>query len=163
MKTRTMFLASIILALFASFFIIRNMKSAEAPVIPDLVDINNTKFDAYELSDQVFIISYFQTWCGDCVKERPYLEKLQNHFGKDILKILLVSDEDVDLLQKYRIKFPSNLNYYHTSKSLKKDLNIKAFPTTYLYGKDGKVKLIKVEGIDWYNDAVIHQIEELLK
>lgn len=158
-----MILASIVLALFASIFIIRSMKSAEAPEIPELIDLNNTKLDAFELTDQVFIISYFQTWCGDCVKERPYLEKLQNHFGKDKLKVLLVSDEDMDLLQKYKLKFPSNLQYYHTSKSLKKDLSIRAFPTTYLYGKDGKVKLIKVEGIDWYNDAVIKQVEELLK
>lgn len=41
--------------------------------------------------DTVFVINFWATWCGPCVKELPNFEKLNNEFKNDKLKVLLVS------------------------------------------------------------------------
>ena len=41
--------------------------------------------------DTVFVINFWATWCGPCVKELPNFEKLTKNFPGDKLKVLLVS------------------------------------------------------------------------
>jgi thiol-disulfide isomerase/thioredoxin len=153
---------SLILILLISFLVVRNMRSGEIPVLPEMSTLEGQTFDPATLKNKVYILSYFQTWCGDCVKEQPQLQQLKQHFG-DNLEILMVSDEPVEKLQQFKAKFDAGLTIYHTKKSLKGDLGVRAFPTTYLFSKDGKVLVKKVEGINWYNSEIIDMINGSLK
>ncbi len=131
--------------------------------LPPLTDLRGQAFDVGKLEDKVYIVSYFQTWCSDCVKEQPELQKLQQHFGKDKLEILMVSDEPVEKIDTFRHRFESPLNFYHSSLALKgPEVAVKHFPTTYLVGKQGQVAKVKVEGIHWYNEEIINLVETLL-
>lgn len=150
---------SLILAAIVSFFIIRHMRSTTIPDIPELIALDGSKFDKGTLKDKVYIISFFQTWCSDCVKEQPELKKLIDHFGSDKLEVLLVSDEPMEKLKAFSDKFSSGLKILRTPKSLKGDLGVRAFPTTYLFSKEGKMLIKKVEGIDWYNSEIIDMID----
>jgi thiol-disulfide isomerase/thioredoxin len=138
-------------------------KKEKAPVLPALTDMQGKNFDAETLKGKVYILSYFQTWCGDCVKEQPQLQKLQDRFGADKLQILMVSDEPAEKIAAFRTRFASGLDFYHTDVALKgPEIGVKAYPTTYLISKKGKVEEVKVEGINWYTDDMIALIEKLL-
>ncbi len=138
------------------------MKSAVVPAIPELTDLEGKVYDPAQLKNKVYILSYFQTWCGDCIEEQPQLQQLKQHFG-DNIEILLVSDEPVEKLKGFKQKYESGLPIYHSAKSLKGDLGVKAFPTTFLFSKDGKLLVKKVEGINWYNAEIIDMVNGSLK
>ncbi len=155
---RPFLLLFVLLAVGIGFLIMRNMTAAATPTLPELKDLSGKTFNPENLKGKVYVLSYFQTWCSDCVKEQPQLQLLKEHFGDEI-EILLVSDEDVNKLKLFKEKFPSALNIYQSSKGLKKDLGVSAFPTTYLISKEGKVLVKKVEGINWYTNEIIDMVE----
>lgn len=142
---------------------IRNLRSGESHKIPQLFTTDSLQFDKGKFKGKVCIISYFQTWCSDCVKEQPELKKLSELFGPDSLLIAMISDEPLYKINAFRNRFDSGLKFYKTNTALKKDLGISGFPTTYLLDKKGNVVIMKVEGINWYTPEIIARIRELLR
>lgn len=163
MKMKTNLMLSLLLATIVSFVLIRKSRTGGDHELPVLTGLDNVVFNAKSLKGKVVIVSYFQTWCSDCVKEQPDLQKLQDHFGKDKLAVMMVSDEPVEKIAAFKTMFGSQLGFYKSASGLKQDLGIKAFPTTFLLDKKGKVNLKKVEGIHWYTPEIISTIDELLK
>ncbi|NQW41885.1 MAG: TlpA family protein disulfide reductase [Bacteroidetes bacterium] len=162
MKIKTNILVSLILALILTYFIATQMRKPKSPLLKtELTDLQNQKFDGILLKNKVFIVSYFQTWCGDCVKEQPELLKLKERFG-DSLIILMVSDEPIEKITAFKTRFKSPLDFYNSSKALK-SIDIKRFPTTFLIDKKGKTVDVRVEGIDWFSDKTLETIEALVK
>ena len=162
-KLKTNLVLSIILALICTYFIVNRIRKTDAPELPPLSTLDGRHFDAQELDGKVYIISYFQTWCSDCAKEQPQLQQLQERFGRDKLRVLMVSDEPVSKIDTFRTRFRSGLDFYHTSVPLKgPEIGVKHFPTTYLISKKGEVKEVKVEGINWYTEKIIKLVDRLI-
>lgn len=162
MKIRTNVIISILLALVVTYFIASKMRKPKSPLLKtELTNLQNEKFDANTLKDKVFIVSYFQTWCGDCVKEQPELLKLKQKFG-DSITILMVSDEGVEKITGFKNQFNSPLDFYNSSKPLK-SIDIKRFPTTYLINKKGETVDVRVEGINWFSDETVATVSKLVK
>lgn len=168
MKIKTNLIISIVLASVATFLIVKfmNKNSTTAPENPfftsQLVDLDGNNFDPNLLKESVFVVSYFQTWCSDCVKEQPELLKLESHFKGKNLKVLMVSDESIELIAKFKEKFQSQLSFYQLQVPIK-SIGISRFPTTYLIDKNGVVQEVKVEGINWYTPEIIEKVSQLLK
>lgn len=163
MKTRTNVIISFLLALIITvFFINAQSKTTMNDLLKktQLTHLDGKNFDKKSLKNKVVIISFFQTWCGDCVKEQPDLQKLKQKFGGK-LEILMISDEPAELIAQFKDRFQSPLSFYHSSLHLKTDLEIRAYPTTYLFNQKGEVEIKKVEGIDWYTPEIIAKIEQL--
>lgn len=165
MSLKKNIIISLLLAFVITGFIVKKMRKKEALETllskTELTQLNGETLKIKSLKNKVVIISFFQTWCSDCVKEQPDLLKLKEKFG-DQIEILMISDEPVDLMQKFKEKFNSGLNYYHSSVKLKPDLSVSAYPTTYLFDKKGVEKIKKVEGINWYTPEIIEMIEQSL-
>jgi thiol-disulfide isomerase/thioredoxin len=163
-KLRTNLILSLVLAVASTFFILGKIKKEKAPQLPPLTGIDGKAFDPATLRRKVYIISYFQTWCSDCVKEQPQLQKLQDRYGREKLQILMVSDESSGKIDSFRNRFSSKLDFYHSSVKLKSArVGVKGYPTTYLISKKGEVEEKKVEGINWYTDEIISLVDKLLK
>jgi len=104
------------------------------------------------------LISYFQTWCGDCIQELPGIDNLQAKVGNEKLTVLMVSDETKEKINHFKDRYCNTLNYFQSTTPLR-ELNIRVFPTTYLLNKNGEVIMGKLEGYDWSNDQVIQLIK----
>jgi thiol-disulfide isomerase/thioredoxin len=118
-----------------------------------------------ELADfkgQAIVLSYFQSWCGDCRRELPELLALQKTVGgEDSLKLILISDENWGKINIVKnIANSSNLEFLHSLESLH-SLGIKRYPTTYLLDKSGKEVKVDVEGIYWNNPEIIQLIRKI--
>lgn len=165
MSVKKNIIISLLLAFVITGFIVKKMRKQDSLETllkkTELTNLNGEILKAKTLKKKVVIISFFQTWCGDCVKEQPDLLKLKEKFG-DQIEILMISDEPIDLMLKFKEKFNSGLNFYHSSAKLKPDMGVGAYPTTYLFNKDGEEKIKKVEGINWYTPEVITMIEQSL-
>lgn len=129
--------------------------------VPDIPAYENTfmneKGETVNISDfkgRYLLVSYFQTWCGDCIQELPSIDALQTRIGKDQLKVLMVSDEGIEKINHFKEKYCNTLEYFQSKKSLN-ELKIRVFPTTYLIDKNGVVIISKLEGFDWNSDEII--------
>jgi peroxiredoxin len=111
-----------------------------------------------QFKGQYVLLSYFQTWCGDCIQELESIEALQMKVGKDKLKVLMVSDEPWKKINHFKEKHSNKLDYYQSVQSLRSQ-NIRVFPTTYLLDKNGTIILSKLKIFDWSGDAVIQLIK----
>jgi len=168
MKTKTNLIASFLFALLISGIIIYQLRQNNAMKAPQnpfynytLTQDNGKQFDPNTLKETVFIVSYFQTWCSDCVKEQPELMKLQKQFAGKNFKILMVTDESMDKINAFKQKFGDGLNIFQLKEPIK-SIGIKRFPTTYLINKKGEVVVSKVEGINWFTPEIVKTIEDLL-
>jgi len=66
-----------------------------------------TSFDKFEKDiltiedDKVYVVNFWATWCGPCVKELPYFEELKNVYsGKEVETILVSIDWETNLKRK---------------------------------------------------------------
>jgi thiol-disulfide isomerase/thioredoxin len=106
-----------------------------------LEDFNGKKVPADGLKGSVVVLDFWATWCLPCIEEIPALNKLQDQYGKQGLKIVgvtLASGEPKEVKpfisrhgMKYTVLMGNDDQAY--------DFNIVGFPTTYLLTRDLKV------------------------
>lgn len=123
--------------------------------------------DSYRLFDQygnehilsnykgkVVFLNFWATWCPPCKEEMPIIEELYKEFGENKNDVIILGitnpvteenpngqDKNIDeikyFLQENNYSFPTVFDktgiYFDNFK-------IRAFPTTYIIGKDGEIK-----------------------
>jgi peroxiredoxin len=133
-------------------------------MVPDLKtggELKNGQGELIEIEHfkgQYVLLSYFQTWCGDCIQELESIDSLQAKVGKDKLRVLMVSDEPWKKINHFKEKYGNTLDFYQSVQSLRSQ-NIRVFPTTYLLDKNGTIILSKLKIFDWNDNTVIQLIK----
>ncbi|MFK5976010.1 MAG: redoxin family protein [Sulfurovum sp.] len=105
--------------------------------------LNGKKFIAE--NGKPLLIHFWATWCPTCKLEAPNIEYISKKYSEYHILTIAVnsgSNEDVrDYIQKRNFTF-GVIN--DKDAVLAKDFNIKAYPTTLIYDKDGKLKFSEV-------------------
>ena len=66
----------------------------------DLITVDRLNERIEQGKDTTYIVNFWATWCAPCIKELPHFEKLQKEKKKENLKVLLVSVDFRDRLEK---------------------------------------------------------------
>lgn len=111
-----------------------------------------------DFKGQYVLLSYFQTWCGDCIQELEDINALQSKVGKDKLKVIMVSDESWEKIIRFKEKHCNTLDYYQSVESLRSQ-HIRIFPTTFLLDKNGNELIRKTQSFDWSSIEVLEKIK----
>lgn len=97
--------------------------------------------------DKTYIVNFWATWCGPCVKELPYFEKINADYASKNVEVLLVSLDFPKQVEKKLIPFIAKKNL-QSKVVLLDDINenvwIKAIdenwsgaiPATIIYNKN---------------------------
>jgi thiol-disulfide isomerase/thioredoxin len=111
-----------------------------------LPPMNLQDFDGKAVSSDLFkgnivVVDFWATWCVPCIAEIPTLNRLQEKYGSKGVKILgvtMASGEAAEVKpfigrhkMKYTVLMGDDDQVY--------DLNVVAFPTTYVVTRDMKV------------------------
>jgi len=151
MKLFLLFVAAIVLAAPAlSMQGVQSDGMAPAPAgseLKALPALNLQDFDGKAISsaDQfkgnIVVLDFWATWCVPCIAEIPILNRLQEKYGARGVKVVgvaLASGEAKEVKpfvgrnkMKYTVLMGDDDQVY--------DLNVVAFPTTYLVTRDMKV------------------------
>lgn len=109
---------------------------------PDFIaKLNNG--ETFTLSDkkgQVILLNFWATWCSNCVKEMPAIEKLYEEYGDQVVIIGVNVGEDESTVDA----FIDTKNYtfpiaYDTESNISNLYPSAGIPYTVIIGKDGLV------------------------
>ena len=97
--------------------------------------------------DKTYVVNFWATWCGPCVKELPYFEKINKEYADKNVEVLLVSLDFPKQMEKKLIPFIEQKNLQSKVvllNDVNEDVWIKdidknwsgAIPVTIIYNKD---------------------------
>lgn len=113
--------------------------------------IGNEKIDLSSIASEhkLTVINFWETWCGPCRTELPYLQKIyttHKNSGLEIVGVYTASPTDTvkEMINKNALTF---LIVYDSNKSISTQFSISAVPTTIVV--DEKLKVLRShQGID---------------
>lgn len=115
---------------------------SEGMNMPDIV-LQTNQGSTFDLSkiDKPALVNFWATWCPPCRSEMPGLQNLYDSY-KDKVDFILIdsgeTEEDVNsFISEEGYTFPIA---YDLDNAYSIKFNITAIPTTYIVGKDKKIK-----------------------
>jgi thiol-disulfide isomerase/thioredoxin len=90
-----------------AFLFIAAVAKAQTPATIKLTDLQNI---IHKKSDNIQVINFWATWCGPCIKELPYFEKLTSQNTPNIKVTLVSMDLDLDPNPEKVYKFVTRKN-----------------------------------------------------
>lgn len=95
----------------------------------------------YNYEGRHVYITFFETWCTECVKEMKVIKSLKEKFDGAVKFVSICTDSDLESYTKFRREFPQfDWDFYHISSNKNEVLNkfkIKDFPAYFLIDQDG--------------------------
>ncbi len=148
---------------FAVIFLIAAYTYKKYRIAPTIVftelealDAQGTKVKVWQKSGRGAIIVFYASWCHDCARELPKLQRaLQGPLRG--AKVIALTDENLATMVEYRDHTKYDFHFY----SLPRDFDnygIHAIPTVYVLNTMGDIILTKVGDVDWDSADLIHEI-----
>lgn len=162
-KIRTSTIIGILLLAFVGYKLVKRYlllpkMSFRSEQLTLLDSKQTTSIDGFK--GKVLIVSCYQTWCGDCARETPWLNELATNINAPNFSVLYISDETEEKVTRFRRRFESDKIVFAKSDKRLGELGIRSFPTTFLLNKKGDVVQTKLEGYDWKKET--ETIQKLL-
>lgn len=127
-----------------------------------LQDLEGVQLNFNTSKDKVVLINFWATWCPPCIAEMPSLHKLHEDY-KDKVDFYFVSNEEVDVLNKFLSENKYSFNVHIPTTQYPKAFDVSGIPRTFLIDKSGNIVIDKTGAANWNSEKVRNQIDELLK
>jgi len=109
-----------------------------------------------DMRGKLVLVHFWATWCVACRHEMPQIEQLWQRYRKRGLMVLGINVDRGDLdsvrafVRERGVSFPTVLD---PSGSVRNRYEVRALPTTYLIGRDGKIIGRIIGERDWASQA----------
>lgn len=127
--------------LIAALFV--HVKSLKADsTIDSLASIAACMKDPAQLKNKVVYVDFWASWCGPCRRSFPWMKELNNKYEERGLKFVTVNlDRDRAAAKKFltEMSVPFEVVYDSTG-ALATIYGLEAMPTSFIYGRDGKLR-----------------------
>lgn len=135
-----------------------------APLAIKLHDANGQLTQRNDYRNKVTVVNFWATWCPPCIEEIPSLNRLRKLMqGKpfELISINYAEDKSTikGFLAKVNVDYPVLLDQ---DGSFAAQWNVVAYPSTFVIGKDGKIKYGVNAAIEWDNPQLVTKINQLL-
>ena len=116
-------------------------------------------------SDMPVVVDFWASWCPPCVHEMPSMQNLKQRLNDKQFTILAVNmAEDEKTVQSFlqdKVKVDFTILMDRDGKALQ-DWKVVAFPTSYVIGKQGRIRYALFGAIDWESEDVVNKLEKLI-
>lgn len=138
---------------------------APEPTTP-FIDPQGREIHLADLKAPVVVVNLWATWCAPCVREMPTLAKLQAAYAGKIIVAPISMDKD-ELRERARAfigEHPPLVFYQDPKLALPFAVSpaVEGFPTTIIYGRDGREKARLSGPADWDGPQARAVIDALL-
>ena len=174
MKKNSLYLL-VLVALFAVFFIPGVRKAVQEQFLPvatieravtlqdadydlELKGINTASTNLKNFKGKkVLFLNFWGTWCAPCRKEWPTVQSLYDA-KKDKADFVLIAMQDREEdVRRFLEENHYTVPVYIAQSPVSENLLPKAFPTTFLLDKNGRILQKEDATKDW-NSAAVHQM-----
>ena len=131
-----------------------------------LLTTNGRSISLSDFKGKTVLLNFWATWCTPCKKELPAMQRLYEDLKLDGFEIVAISiDRDKKervhkYMEEYSLTFPVLLD---PSQKVRKDYFILGLPTSYLIGKDGKLKGFISGAREWDSLAAKQMFHTLIQ
>lgn len=144
---------------------LKTYTSSASPQPIRLHDTAGRLFDIQDYRGKVTLINFWASWCPPCVEEIPSLNRLKHAMkGKPFQLISInyaeTAEEIRSFLKKVNVDFPVLVD---PGGQLTGQWKVLAFPSTFVIGPDGNIKLGVNAAIHWDSEEVIQALDALLE
>jgi thiol-disulfide isomerase/thioredoxin len=98
-----------------------------------------TAVELSALRGRVVVLIFWATWCGPCVEEIPFLEKMQSELGGSDTLLLGVNDESETVVRAWMKEYGRSFETTVDGKTAVQAYGVEARPDIVVVGKDGTV------------------------
>ena len=124
------------------------------------VDLSENILDLSFYKEGKIVINYWATWCRPCIKEMPSLKKAEEILEDYGYTFLLVSDETISKISKFKNERNFDFNFLKSIKSFE-TLGIYSMPTSYIFDENGEIIETIVGAIEWDSEEMINKLKML--
>ncbi len=98
--------------------------------------------DSIPLAGRVVYLDFWASWCAPCRASFPWMRTLQDKYRAQGLQVVTIDlDSDPATGRKFLQEVNSSLPVIFDSKgSLAKQYGLEVMPTSFIYGRDGKLE-----------------------
>ena len=164
-----MFRALAAVALLAAAFSgfgaeLKRWEGGETPPLA-LEDLRGRNHDLAEYRGKVVLVNFWATWCEPCRAEMPSMDRLRSSLKGKPFEILAVNlAEPLSRIEKFVDTMPLGFPLLRDRDGAAgKAWKAKLLPSSFLIGRDGKIRYVAYGEIDWTSDAVRARVAELLQ
>ena len=129
-------------------------------------DIHGNVVDFYCLrGKKILIINFWASWCPPCIEELPSLSRLAKNNPNEIL-VIAISTEPLEVIKNFLSRSFADLSPHLKIAQVGKKTYLKYFPddqlpTTYIFNKEGLLKVKELGTRDWSEKRLVQQILNL--
>ena len=124
------------------------------------IDLYENNLDLSVYQNGKIVVSYWATWCAPCIKEMPGIKRAEEILKEYGYTFLLISDETVDKISKFKNEWNFDFNFLKSTKSFE-TLGVYAMPTSYIFDENGQIIETIVGAIEWDSDEMINKLKML--
>ena len=124
------------------------------------IDLYEKNLDLSVYQNGKIVVSYWATWCAPCIKEMPGIKRAEEILKEYGYTFLLISDETVDKISKFKNEWNFDFNFLKSTKSFE-TLGVYAMPTSYIFDENGKIVETIVGAVEWDSKEMIDKLKML--
>jgi thiol-disulfide isomerase/thioredoxin len=124
------------------------------------LDLHENTLNLSLFKEGKIVISYWATWCGPCIKEMPSIKRAEKILEEYGYTFLLVSDETISKISKFKNERNFDFNFLKSSKSFE-TLGVYSMPTSYIFDENGNIIETIVGAIEWDSEEMITKLKML--
>lgn len=163
MRKITIYILAYFLLLGCNLDITNNKKVSDLESLQlktSFLDLSEDNLDLSVYKEGKIVINYWATWCRPCIKEMPSLKRAEEILEDYGYTFLLVSDETIYKISKFKNERNFDFNFLKSIKSFE-TLGIYSMPTSYIFDENGKLIETIVGAIEWDSEEMINKLKML--
>lgn len=94
------------------------------------------------------VVNVWASWCGPCRTEAPLLQRAAERYGDEVVFLGVDSKDGLgparEFLDRYGIRYP---NLFDVDGDIRAALEMRGFPTTYIFDRSGRLQSTVFGGI----------------